>query len=92
MTNSENERDAEAPRAAWCDQDSLHVRLADGREIVTPLWWYPRLLAASHAERNTVELMYSGVHWPDLDEDLSIKGMLRGSKAPDAVSPAEAAE
>lgn len=84
--------DAEEPKAAWCDTSSLHVRLADGREIITPLWWYPRLQAASQQQRGNLELMYSGIHWPDLDEDLSIKGMLRGSKAPGAVPPAEAAE
>ena len=66
--------------------------LADGRELVTPLWWYPRLLNASAAERNNVELMLDGVHWPDVDEDLSIRGMLRGWKSPDAVKPSVAAE
>ena len=76
--------DAEEPNAAWCENDSLRVRLADGREIVTPLWWYPRLVAATHAQRNVVELSPFGVHWPEVDEDLSIKGMLRGAKAPGA--------
>ncbi len=84
--------DGQAPVAAWCDEASLHVRLADGREIATPLWWYPALLRASHAQRNALELMYSGVHWPELDEDLSIDGMLRGWKSSDARPPAVAAE
>jgi len=84
----ENER----PVEAWCDYTQLHVRLTDGREVVTPLWWYPRLLNASAAERNNVELMVDGVHWPDVDEDLSIRGMLSGWKYPKAVKPAIAAE
>jgi len=84
----ENER----PVEAWCDYTQLHVRLADGRELVTPLWWYPRLLNASASERNNVELMLDGVHWPDVDEDLSIRGMLRGWKYPNAVKPSVAAE
>lgn len=84
--------DGQAPVAAWCDDQNLHVRLADGREISTSLWWYPSLLSASHAQRDTLELMFSGIHWPDLDEDLSIAGMLRGWKAGDARPPAVAAE
>lgn len=48
MSSSETDRDGQAP-AAWCDDASLHVKLADGREIATPLWWYPSLLHAMHA-------------------------------------------
>ncbi len=55
--------------------------------MVTPLWWYPRLFKASASERNNVELMLDGVHWPDVDEDLSIRGMLKGWKYPEAVAP-----
>jgi hypothetical protein len=91
MTTSD-EMERRAPVAAWCDDLNLHVRLADGREIATPLWWYPSLLRAGHADRNTLELMVTGIHWPTLDEDLSIEGMLRGWKADDAVPPAVAAE
>ncbi|WP_031336103.1 DUF2442 domain-containing protein [Rhodopseudomonas sp. B29] len=61
--------------------DELVVTLADGRRIATPLAWYPRLLAASTAERGNYELMPMGIHWPDLDEDLGIAGMLRGRRA-----------
>ncbi len=81
-----------APTAAWCDRAHLYVKLADGREIATPLWWYPSLLGATHTQRNSMELMFSGIHWPDLDEDLSIDGMLKGWKAQDARPPAVAAE
>jgi hypothetical protein len=57
------------------------VTLVDGRKIVTPLEWYPRLLKASVAERERYELMATGIHWPDVDEDLSIAGMLKGQRA-----------
>ncbi len=87
MNFEDNFREEWEPVAAWCDPDELHVRLKDGRHISTPIWWYPRLLKASPAERNNVELMLTGVHWPDVDEDLSIRGMLLGYKAPDAVAP-----
>lgn len=92
MSSSEPYMESERPVDAWCDPTQLHVRLADDREVVTPLWWYPRLLSASPAERNNVELMLDGVHWPDVDEDLSVRGMLRGWKYPNAVKPALAAE
>ena len=92
MSSSNPYPDSERPVEAWCDPTQLHVRLADGREVVTPLWWYPRLLAASPASRNRVELMLDGIHWPDVDEDLSVRGMLSGWKYPNAVPPSVAAE
>lgn len=92
MSISVEDMEGQAPVAAWCDDASLHVKLADGRQIATPIWWYPNLLAATHAQRNTVELMFTGIHWPDLDEDLSIDGMLKGRKYPNAKRPAQAAE
>ena len=59
----------------------LVVTLADGRKIVTPLGWYPRLERASAAQRMNYELMAMGIHWPELDEDLGVAGMLRGRRA-----------
>ena len=59
----------------------LIVTLADGRKIVTPLAWYPRLQQASPAQRANYEIMPIGIHWPDIDEDLSIAGMLKGRSA-----------
>jgi hypothetical protein len=56
----------------------LVVTLADGRRIATPLRWYPRLRDASTTVREHFQLMPMGVHWPELDEDLGIAGMLRG--------------
>jgi hypothetical protein len=61
--------------------DELVVTLADGRKIATPLAWYPRLRAASSAARDRFELIPIGIHWPEIDEDLGIAGMLRGRPA-----------
>ncbi len=71
--------------AAHCDAEHLHVTVADGRTLSAPLWWYPRLAGVSAPARDTVELMPMGLHWPDLDEDISIASILRGEKAPGAV-------
>ena len=59
----------------------LVVTLADGRRIATPLDWYPRLRNATTAEREKYEILAMGIHWPDLDEDLGIVGMLKGRRA-----------
>ncbi|MDJ0825517.1 MAG: DUF2442 domain-containing protein [Rhodobacter sp.] len=83
--------EADRPVSAVCDDTNLTVELADGRQIVTPLWWYPRLLAASPEQRANVELSRFAVHWEEIDEDLSVDGMLRGAKAPGAKPPEEAA-
>ena len=58
----------------------LVVTLADGRKIATPLDWYPRLQRASPAQRARYEIMPMGIHWPDIDEDLGIVGMLKGRR------------
>ena len=58
--------------------DELVVALADGRRIATPLAWYPRLQKADAMARQRFELMPMGIHWPEIDEDLGIAGMLRG--------------
>ena len=65
-------------------EDILSVDLADGRTISVPLAWYPRLLHASTDQRNNWELCGGGfgIHWPDIDEDLSTEGLLRGAPDP----------
>jgi len=62
-------------------EDDLSVLLADGRRISVPLVDFPRLLRASPAERAHFELIGDGqgIHWPDVDEDLSVDGLLRGT-------------
>jgi hypothetical protein len=59
----------------------LVVTLANGRKIVTPLDWYPRLKQATAAQRANFEIMAMGIHWPEIDEDLSVAGMLKGQPA-----------
>jgi len=60
--------------------DTLTVDLSDGRTIAVPLTWYPRLLHGTPEERNRWRLIGSGegIHWPDLDEDLSVEGLIFG--------------
>ena len=76
---------ARAVAAAVCG-DELTVTLADGRRIMVPLSWFPRLQRATPAQRQHLELLGQGqgVHWPEVDEDLSIEGILLGVKAPGA--------
>ena len=65
-------------------EDRLTVDLADGRSISVPLVWFPRLLHATSQERHNWEIAGAGygIHWPDVDEDLSVEGLLRGAPAP----------
>jgi len=60
--------------------DSLIIDLSDGRTISVPLGWYPRLLHGSQAERNNWRLIGKGegIHWTDLDEDISIEHLIAG--------------
>jgi len=60
------------------DDDSMWVNLADGRVLVVPLAWFPRLLQASAQERAAVQISRQGLHWEALDEDISIAGLLAG--------------
>jgi hypothetical protein len=67
-------------------EDRLIVGMADGRSISVPLAWFPRLLHATSQDRNNWEIAGAGygIHWPDVDEDLSVEGLLRGAPAPQA--------
>ncbi len=66
--------------------DALSVDLMDGRTITVPLAWYPRLANAKPEQLARWEIAGAGygIHWPDLDEDLSTEGLLRGAPAPSA--------
>jgi glycine/D-amino acid oxidase-like deaminating enzyme len=57
--------------------------LGDGRKIATPLNWYPCLQSATDQQRANYEIMPMGIHWPDIDEDLGVAGMLRGGEPSD---------
>src|SRR3974390_834641 len=66
------------------DQDSLSVRLKDGRTITVPLAWYPRLFHATPEQRLDWKVAGGGygIHWPSIDEDISTERLLRGAPAP----------
>ena len=72
--------------AVHLTDDTLVVDLADGRSLSAPLAWYPRLLQGSPAERSNYRLIGSGegIHWPDLDEDVSVEGILAGRPSGEA--------
>lgn len=71
-----------APRAmaVECSDDELRVSLTDGRWLSVPIAWFPRLAHASSAERANCELLGEGqgIHWPDVDEDISVMGLIAG--------------
>jgi hypothetical protein len=69
------------PVAARVSSLALTVDLADGRTISVPLQWFPRLMHGTPAEWANYELSYDGIHWDDLNEDISVEGLLRGEKS-----------
>jgi hypothetical protein len=74
----------ERVEAVKITDDTLTVSLMDGRTISVPLAWYPRLLKATPAQRENWQIAGGGygIHWPEVDEDLSTEGLLRGAPAP----------
>ena len=83
-------RPGERVKNVHVTQDTLAVDLADGRTIVVPLAWYPRLLDATPSQRTNWEISGAGfgIRWPDIDEDLSTEGFLRGAPAAPVTVPA----
>jgi len=83
MSTSEG-RPGERVKDVRLTEDLLVVDLVDGRTISVPLAWYPRLLAATPEQRANWRLAGGGfgIHWPDVDEDLSTEGLLHGGPAP----------
>ena len=71
--------------------DAISVSLRDGRVITVPLVWYPRLLDATATQRKNWKIAGGGygIHWPDIDEDLSTEGLLRGTPAPRTSVPSK---
>ncbi|MDD4892011.1 MAG: DUF2442 domain-containing protein [Phycisphaerae bacterium] len=73
----------EEPRAvrAWCDADYLWVALADGRQLAVPLAYFPRLLHATAEQRSRMLMSGggTGLHWEELDEDISVPNLLAAS-------------
>ncbi|MDJ1172722.1 DUF2442 domain-containing protein [Roseofilum sp. BLCC_M114] len=70
--------------------DSFSVELIDGRTITVPLAWFPRLLSATSEQLQNWEICGGGygIHWDDIDEDISTEGLLRGAAAPRRSFPA----
>lgn len=69
-----------------CSSDALHVTLTDGRTLTVPIAWFPRLAHASSSERADYELLGDGdgIHWPQVDEDISVAGLLAGQPSAEA--------
>jgi len=80
MTISANELQAARAETVRVSGELLRVSLADGRTIVAPLAWFPRLVHATPEERGNWRLIGrgKGIHWDDLDEDISVEGLLAG--------------
>ena len=80
MTTSVVEIEVPVAESVTVTNDTLSVELSDGRMLAVPLAWFPRLLHAAAAERDNWRLVGrgQGVHWPDLDEDISVEGLLAG--------------
>jgi hypothetical protein len=81
MTTLELDVGGLRPIAVTFTAEELAVNLADGRKIATPLSRYPMLRDARRSAREHFELTPLGIHWPDLDEDLGVAGMLKGRRA-----------
>ena len=80
MRTSTAEKAAPAAVRARVENEAVIIDLSDGRTVTAPLAWYPRLLYGTARERRNWRLIAGGegVHWPDLDEDLSVEGLLAG--------------
>ena len=81
------ERDSFATSVSFAE-DSFTVRLNDGRSLSVPLTWFPRLLDGTVAERENCELIGDGegIHWPELDEDISVEGLLAGRRSAESAT------
>lgn len=83
MTTTPAEPTEPLASEVFVSDDEITVHLVDGRKLSVPLVWFPRLLHGSSEQRNRFELIGEGegIHWEDLDEDISVAGLLRGVRA-----------
>ncbi|HSR70317.1 MAG TPA: DUF2442 domain-containing protein [Acidobacteriota bacterium] len=83
MSSSQIEIQEARARQVMVDDDALTVDLSDGRTVIVPLIWFPRLWHGSKKERGNCEIFGGGgyLHWPDLDEDLTVAGLLAGRRS-----------
>lgn len=81
---------ADQPRArrVWFDEDNLWVELVDGRTLGVPLAYFPRLANATPAQREQCVMSGggTGLHWEEIDEDISVRGLLAGTRAQEATA------
>jgi len=86
MSISETELREAVAQSVTASDEALMVDLAEGRTITAPLAWFPRLAHGTHTERSNWRLIGGGVgiHWPDLDEDISVESLLAGRKSGEA--------
>jgi hypothetical protein len=82
--NTSDPKTGERVKDVRVSEDTISVDLFDGRTITVPLVWYPRLLHATPEQRANWRIAGAGygIHWPDLDEDLTAQGLLHGARAP----------
>ena len=78
MSSFPIEMEVSRPVSVSFDADRFTVELEDGRALAVPYAYSPRLIAATQAQREHYELSPSGIHWPSIDEDLSVRGLLLG--------------
>ena len=83
MDSSAVETQEARARKVTLIEEAVTVDLVDGRTIIVPLAWYPRLWHGTSQERNKFEIFGDGayIHWPDLDEDLTVAGLLAGRRS-----------
>jgi hypothetical protein len=88
MSSSEVEAGTALATRVEVSDDTLSVELADGRSIAVPLAWYPRLTHATAAERNAWRLIAGGhgIHWEEIDEDISVRNLLAGQPSGESQS------
>ena len=83
MSSSRTEPEVARARTVHVAATELAVGLSDGRTIIVPLDWYPRLLHGTNEERNNWRPIGDGegIHWPDLDEDIEVDGLIAGARS-----------
>src|SRR5262245_17188008 len=88
MTTSSATTGTASVRHVRVTDQTLVVELRDGRAVSVPIAWYPRLAEGTPRERRRWELLGAGVgiHWPDLDEDISVEGLLKGLPSGESVA------
>lgn len=85
--NPKSNENCQLARNVKVTEDELYIELADGRKIFVPLVWFPRLSRASQSAREQWELLGDGegIHWPEVDEDISVGNLLLGIRGQESI-------